>query len=77
MVYAHNRDKVYNAMISLSDEGELAASYEEISSAAGVPRRTAARVIKELEADGSLTRIHAKGRGITNIYHIRQLGKDE
>lgn len=69
-MYNRNLAKVQKAMYELSNKGDLAASYEEIAKQSGVPRRTVARAINMLEEDGLIKRIHAKGRGITNLYQV-------
>lgn len=71
-MYIRNKIAVFDAMVCLSKNNELLASYEEIASKAQLPRRTVARAITELVDSGYIKRTHAKGRGITNIYHIEK-----
>lgn len=68
---SENIDAVHRAMLDLSDGGELRASYEQISVKAKTPRRTVARAINELIEQGKVRRVHAKGRGITNLYGVQ------
>lgn len=73
-MYQDNVQRVFDAMTSLAEGNELLASYEQIAAKAGCPRRTVARAINVLCGEGKISRIHAKGRGITNIYTISKGG---
>ncbi len=59
---------VVAGMRSLEHNGSVIASYEEIASASRASRRTVARAIDHFCRNKLVHRIHAKGRGITNIY---------
>lgn len=72
-MYKENVQQVYEAIKALSVDGELLASYEQIASKANCSRRTVARAINVLCAEGKINRLHAKGRGITNIYTIKEV----
>lgn len=69
-MYHRNLNAVYHAMEELCKNGCVIASYEEIASKALVSRRSVARALNQLEKDSVIKRIHAKGRGITNIYTL-------
>lgn len=70
MLY-HHKNAIHTAMLFMSKDGILVASYEEIAKAAKTRRRSVARAIVELCNDGLVKRTHGKGRSITNIYEVR------
>lgn len=70
-MYNHHLIAIHKAMLDMSKNGSLIASYEEIASKAKTSRRSVARGINELIAMNKLHKIHAKGRSITNIYEVK------
>lgn len=57
---------------ALEANGSVIASYEEIAAASKASRRTVARAIDYFCQKKLVRRIHAKGRGITNIYELSE-----
>lgn len=71
-MYKKNLQSVHDAMKQLAVDGELDdVSYEQIAAEAETSRRSVARAISELIAQGKVRRIHAKGRSVTNLYEVK------
>lgn len=66
----HHKNHIFNCLIQMQVNGQIIASYEEIAQKSETSRRSIARAISEFVSEGKIKRIHAKGRGVTNIYSI-------